>query len=215
MSAKVAKTIKITNILEEVKIQTKEGFELFIRGLPMCLLLPLYLFMMNPSTENGVFATGAILSLIVGIFSIPGEKIQKIDITTNSAVNSTVNSTKLPNAFLGNTISAYGLAIGFMGGYKMFDGVFNSKLGNILSSFLITLIVGVIVSWGLHIDDANKVPAEIANTFLAISVGAAIGGYSAWVVHYLNKQKVKKEEKSKVLCTAYKDGSVINIGQPE
>ena len=211
MSAKVAKTIKITNMLEEVKIQSKEGFESFIRGLPMCLLIPLYLFMMNPTTENGVFATGAMISLIIGIFSIPGEKID----SANSAANSAANSTKLPNAFLGNTISAYGLAIGFMGGYKMLDGVFNSKLGNILSSFLVTLIVGVIVSWGLHIDDANKVPAEIANTFLAISVGAAIGGYSAWVVHYLQKQKLKKEEKSKVLCTAYKDGSVINIGQPE
>ena len=206
-SIKIAKTIKITNVLEEVKIQSKEGFQSFIRGLPMCLLIPLYLFMMNPSTENGVLATGAMISLVIGVFSVPGEKMD------NS--NNSNNSTKVPNAFLGNTISAYGITIGFMGGYKMLDGVFNNKLGNILSSFLITLIVGVIVSWALHIDDIDKVPAEIANTFLAISVGAAIGGYTAWVIHYLNKQKIKKEENNKVLCTAYKDGSVINIGQPE
>jgi hypothetical protein len=199
----MSSVVKTTSIIQEVQIQTLEGLQAFLRGLPLCLLIPTYLFLMNPNTENGILSGGSIIALFVGLSFVPPEK--------------TVRDLKpiLPNAFLGNTISLYGITVGFMGGYKMLEGVFNDKLGNILASFLVTLIVGVLVSWGLHVNDMNKVPAEIANTFLAISIGGVIGGYCAWVINYVNKKKDKKAEKSKVLCKAYDNGKIIDITTKE
>jgi hypothetical protein len=187
------------DIVKDIITETKQGLQCFIRGLPICLFIPTYLFFINPSTENGIFAGGAFISFIFGISFASSAEI---------ANNTTKN---LPKAFLGNSISLYGLTIGYIGGYKMLEGVFNDKLGNVLGSFLLTLILAIIVSWGLHIDDLSNVPSEIASTFLAISIGGAIGGYTAYMVRYLNKKKNKNKKDSTILCKAYKNGTLVDL----
>lgn len=179
-----------------VKKQLTNSIFCFIRGLPYCLFIPLYLWLINPSTTSGVFAIGSIISFITAILFV------------NSEYKETVNN--FPAGFLGNNISAYGITIGFIGGYKMMENVFKYRLGNVLSSFLMTIIAGILVSWGLHWNTLNEVPVEIANTLLGIIIGGVIGGFCAYVIYYIKKENKKEEEKTKLVCKTLENDNVID-----
>jgi hypothetical protein len=193
-NVKISKISKISNIsLYHISLfqkQCAETVRFFLKGLPFCLFIPLYNLLIHPTKINAVFSGGALLTFFTGGLFV------------------TQNAT---DAFVGNYVSFYGLTLGFFGGYKLVLSVFEDNLGNVLAAFLITLILAILVSWGLH-TEINNVPEEISYTFFALSIGGTIGALTAYAAYYVkvNEEKKNKKKETAILCQTYHNGAKIN-----
>lgn len=173
--------------------QVKEGTQCFSKGLPIALLIiPLSLFLMSPSRDKALYAGGALFAFIFGLLLVSGSADPGID----------------KPAFLGNHISFYGIALGYFAGNLLAKAYFEEKLGNMLSVFVMTCILCVLLSWSLYSENMNRVPIEIASSFAGIFFGVLIG--MTFTYFSLQPKKAEEEKEKSIMCRTYKDGNLVH-----
>ena len=173
--------------------QVKEGSHAFSKGIPIALLvIPLSLFLMSPSRDKALYAGGALFAFILGLL----------------LVNSNANPGIEKPAFLGNHISFYGIALGYFAGNLLAKAYYEEKLGNMLSVFVMTCILCVVLSWSLYSENMEKVPVEIASSLAGIFFGIIIG--MIFTYFSLQPKKVEEEKEKSIMCRTYQDGNLVH-----
>ena len=188
----------MSNLVREISKDTFQGLILFSRGLPINLVaIPLAYAIMIPNKTNLLYAVGGFLTLFFGIILHDTEfKYEG----------------KLPKVFLGKFISLYGLTLGYFSGYILLKAIYNKKIGNLLSTFVTTIILCILLSWTLYHDNMDKVPQEIASSLAGVCVGGFIGMYFYHLDYNLKKeaQKDEIEKNTEVVCRTYQDGLMVD-----
>lgn len=183
-------------------IQYKESINSFTRGLPVALLtFPFINFMMHPSHTRGIQTAGALTTALIGfLFTNP---------------NSTSSQSEYKKCFLDNYVSFYGMTIGYFAGYKFYISIHEKKLGNLLSIFLMTLIISLLVASILRYDSLNDVPFEYANILIGVIIGSIIGMFFSYISSRYNEEEKNKINHAEVVCNAYEDGNLLVKSEPK
>ena len=187
-------TGNITNIIKNLN----DSLSCFTKGLPIALIvIPTVLVVMTLTKNSALYCGGAFITFILGIVLHDPQYIHK---------------GALPSAMLGHYISFYGVALGYFSGYFLMTSMYSQKIGNLLSVFVTTLILAILMSWSLHSDSLNDVPDEIGSTLAGLCVGGFIGMLFANFIHNLKKKKVTDDEElnTQVICRTYQDGLLID-----
>lgn len=181
---------------QTVLTQTAEASHCFARSLPVALVATsLAVTTMRPSKENGMFFGGSVLAFIVGTLFIGDDGA------------TSVPSSKYPRAFLPNNVSFYGIALGYFAGYILMISFHEHKIGNVVASFLIMLILALLVSWSLYHDQPQEILLEFGRTMGGVCLGGLIGILFA---HFTHRITQNKEEDTEMVCRTYKDGLLIH-----
>lgn len=150
---------QLTEKLTSIKKQYVENAYSFVNGIPTALILiPLTLFLLSPSSDRGIFLFGAIFTSIVALVFTPPSG---------------------GNNFSNNYPSFHGLALGYVIGYSLMENILLSKVGSMLSSCVMGMIVGV----GMTV--ALSTNATIANEMLHVGVGWILGIFIGMFFSYI------------------------------
>tara|TARA_Y100000389_G_scaffold204506_1_gene257510 strand:+ start:18743 stop:19411 length:669 start_codon:yes stop_codon:yes gene_type:complete len=162
--------VKIGEVLKQsidsISKQYKDNYKSFIVSLPIILILiPLSLFLLSPSKNRGIYLFGAIF-------------------TTVFALVFTNNNNDDISHFLANKPSFHGLVLGYAVGYLLMENILLSKLGSMLASGVMGLILCVILT--ISIDDSLS-----SHKVLNIGIGYILGVFIGMFFNYADKKTNK------------------------
>tara|TARA_B100001094_G_scaffold332985_1_gene407701 strand:- start:5891 stop:6445 length:555 start_codon:yes stop_codon:yes gene_type:complete len=164
-----ANGIKAT--IDSIMNQYKENYKMFSLSLPTAfVLIPLYLFLLSPDSQRGIFLFGAIMSSIIALIFTP---------VTN------------PDNFLNNYPSFPGIVLGYVVGYLMMENIHLSQLGSMLSTIVMGSIFAILLC--VSIFDENDVYFQILNVGIGWLIGMAIGMIFSYASIKDKEQKDKYE----------------------
>ena len=153
---------------ESIKYQYIANYDLFIKSLPTSILLiPLIIFLLSPSISRGVYLFGAIFISVISLTFTPISD---------------------PNNFITNYPSFHGLVLGYVVGYLLVENILLSKLGSMLSTGVMGLIMCSVLVLSLYND--SEVSKQILNVGLGWILGILVGGFFSYAEHKaLEKEK--------------------------
>jgi hypothetical protein len=157
--------------LDSIKKQLGENYKQMITGIPTAfILIPLVIFLLNPSESQGIFMFGVVFTSIVALIFTPNEG----------------------SNFLKNKPSFHGLALGYLVGWFLMDNIQKSKLGSMLSAIVFGLLLVIILTASLDSEHVWKLLLKIGIGFL---LGIFIGMFFSFCNHQLKDIKENEENK--------------------
>ena len=167
--------------INSISEKYKENYKAFSLGLPTAfILIPLYIFLLSPTADRGIFLFGAIMSSIIALIFTPVGN---------------------PDHFRSNYPSFPGIVLGYVVGYLMMENILSSKLGSMLSTIVMGSIFAILLC--ISIFDEKEVYSQILNVGIGWIIGMGIG----MIFSYFSEKDKKERKRNKV---AVEESSLTN-----
>ena len=194
LSSNISNISNISNTYGDIFVkQLKDSSISFVKGMPLALvILPLILLLTQPNMEKAMYLGGSLFVFVVASLFI------------NKGTTGTTSF-----SFDGNYISFYGIVLGFFMGNIFLQNMYAFKLGNILSTFVLSLNAVVLTAWVVTLDNTDETAKELGSTLIGLFIGGAIGIFFAHLTYNLRNKK-DKNEKTETVCRTYEDGILVD-----